>query len=78
MSKIIIPQSNLTLGEDPNVDIEVRVEIRLKWKDKIVQEHVESLRKQLQFAFDDEARKIETDLREIIKRKKSPGVDKED
>jgi len=78
MSKIIIPQSSFTLGEDPAVDIEVKVDIRLKWKDKIVQPQVESLRNQLQFAFNDEAKKIEKDLTDIIKRRKSPGFTKGD
>ena len=73
MAKIIIPQGYRTLGEDPAVDIEVKVDIRLRWKDRIVQPQVESLRGQLQLAFNDEAKKIEKDLTEIIKRKKSPG-----
>ena len=75
MSKIIIPQSNTLLGDDPNVDIQVKVDIRLVWKDKIVQPQIESLRQQLQFAYNDQAHKIEKDLVDIIKRKKSPGFD---
>ena len=77
MSKIIIPQSDVTLGNDPNVDITCKVILRLHWKNKVVLPAVESMRKQLQAAFNDQARAIEQDLIEIIKGKKSPGYVKE-
>ena len=73
MAKIIIPQSNISLGNDPNCKIEVRVDIRLVWKNKIVRSDVENLRGQLQLAFNDQARLIEKDLVEMISNKKSPG-----
>ncbi len=78
MSKIIIPQSDVKLGDDPNVDITCKVIIRLHWKNKVVLPAVESMRKKLQAAFNDQARAIEQDLIEIIKGKKSPGYAKED
>ncbi len=77
MAKIIIPQSNITIGEDPNVEITCKVIIKLHYKNKIVIESVESMRKQLQMAFDEQARSIEITLIEMIKEKKSPGLIKE-
>jgi len=77
MAKIIIPQSNITIGEDPNVEITCKVIIKLHYKNKIVIESVESMRKQLQMAFDEQARSIEITLIEMIKEKKSPGFVKE-
>ena len=78
MSKIIIPQSDVKLGDDPNVDITCKVIIRLHWKNKVVLPAVESMRKQLQAAFNDQAIAIERDLISIIKEKRSPGYVKED
>ncbi len=78
MAKIIIPQQNITMGQDPALDIEVSVDIRLRWKEKIVDPKVEALRNQVQFAFNDEARRIEKTLKEIIKSRKSPGFTKEE
>jgi hypothetical protein len=78
VSKIIIPQSDVKLGEDPNVDITCKVIIRLHWKNKVVIPAVESMRKQLQAAFNDQAKAIEKDLIAIIKERKSPGYVKEE
>ena len=77
MAKIIIPQSNITIGKDPNVEITCKVIIKLHYKNKIVQPAVESMRKQLQMAFDEQARSIEITLIEMFKEKKSPGFVKE-
>ena len=73
MSKIIIPQSDVKIGDDPNVDITCKVIIRLHWKNKIVQPAIESMRKQLQAAFNDQAKGIEHDIVHLIKNKPSPG-----
>ncbi len=77
MIKIRIPQSDVTLGNDPNVGITCKVILKLHWKNKVVLPAVESMRKQLQAAFNDQAKGIEEDLIDIIKSKKSPGYVKE-
>ena len=77
MVKLILPKSNVIIGNDPDVDITCKVIIKLHWKNKVVLPVVESMRQQIQAAFDDQSKAIEKDLIEIIKRKQSPGLWKE-
>lgn len=77
MSKLIIPMSKFRTLNDDNCDVNVQVRINVTWKTKSLDPNIETARISINAAFAEEARKIESDLREIIKQKPAPEINRE-
>jgi len=76
MSKLIIPMSHSrTLAQD-DCDIVVQIKLNVIWKTKSLDPAIEAARISINAAFADEARKIENDLREMIKQKPAPEINR--
>lgn len=76
MSKLIIPMSKYKTLADDDCDVNVSVRINVVWKNKSLDPNIETARISINAAFGEEARQIEKDLREIIKSKPAPEIDR--